>query len=489
MKMKGIMSKIVCFLVITAFVFSFVGCGNNAQPTDKAAVETKDTAAKTTNDNAAKSDAKKASFSWDMAKGATIKVMLNQHPSSDAIKQKISDFEKKTGIKVDFSIIPEANYFDKVTTSLNSKSGDPDIFMAGPMLLWPYIAQGNVENLDGYLSDSSKTSPDYDAKDIYQSVQGTMMWDGKDGHPTGQGSAWAIPMLFEQYILSYNKRVFAEKGLKPPKTFDELLVLCDKLKEFNGKGSYAIAARGAREWPTISTGYVTTYANFGAKDFTVENGKLVSQHNSPEAIAMTDTWVNVIRAGGPPSWANYTWYQCGADLGAGKAAMLFDADLIAYAQNAPGASKEAGNIAFARAPLPNGVDKAKSQLWGWGLSINNSSKNKQAAWLFIQYFTSKEYQIWAALNGNVVNPSRKSVFESAEFQKKIEGFEGYAQAFKDTVDGAGVYFVPQSHYAETTTEWAATLQDIVTGKYKSTKEGMDLLKKKLDKIVSDLEVK
>ncbi|MGO9312193.1 MAG: ABC transporter substrate-binding protein [Syntrophobacteraceae bacterium] len=430
-----------------------------------------------------------AGFTWDMAKGTTIKVMLNQHPSSDAIKQKIQAFEQKTGINVEFSIIPESNYFDKVTTSLNSKEGDPDIFMSGPMLLWPYISSGNVESLDAYIKDSSKTAPDYDVKDIYPSVLGTMMWDGVEGHPTAQGSVWSIPMLFEDYILAYNKKVFASKGLKPPKTMDELYSLCDKLKEFNGPGTYAIAMRGSREWPTITTGYETTYVNYGATDFVAENGKLVSKLNSPESIAMNDEWVKIIKAGGPPSWANYTWYQCGADLGAGKAAMLFDADLISYAQDAPGASAQAGNIAFTRAPLPNGAAKAKSELWGWGLSINSSSKNKQAAWLFIQYFTSKEYQLWAALNGNVVDPSRKSVFESAEFQKKIQDFDGYAQAFKDTVEGMGVYFMPQSHYIETTTEWAACLQDIVTGKYSSTKEGLDILKAKQDKIVADIQVK
>ena len=38
------------------------------------------------------------------------------------------------------------------------------------------------------------------------------------------------------------------------------------------------------------------------------------------------------------------WYQCGADLGAGKAAILYDADILGYFNNVPGSSSQAGNL-------------------------------------------------------------------------------------------------------------------------------------------------
>ena len=70
-------------------------------------------------------------FKWTAAKGEKIKVLLNQHPYSEAIIKKLSDFEKTTGIKVEYIIIPEENYANKVTTLLNNKSGNPDVFMTG----------------------------------------------------------------------------------------------------------------------------------------------------------------------------------------------------------------------------------------------------------------------------------------------------------------------------------------------------------------------
>ncbi|NCC77635.1 MAG: extracellular solute-binding protein, partial [Clostridia bacterium] len=235
-------------------------------------------------------------------------------------------------------------------------------------------------------------------------------------------------------------------------------------------------------------GYMTTFASYGAQDFVVEGDKLVSKVNSPESVAMTDEWVQMIKDGGAPSWSSYTWYQAGADLGAGKAAMLYDADCNGYFQNVEGASQEAGDIAWVPAPLPEGKSDIFSNMWTWAIAMNSSSKNKDAAWMFMQYFTSKEYTQWASVNAKVVDPARKSVFESADFQAVLDKAEGFAATFDAQIANTGIQFTPQPHFFETTTEWAATLQDIVGGKYKSTQEAMDALKKKMDEIVSDVEV-
>lgn len=426
-------------------------------------------------------------FAWDAAKGTTIKVMFNQHPYADAIIKKIPEFEAKTGIKVEYSLTPEENYFDKVTTALNSRSGMPDLFMTGAYQIWEYAPAGYVQDLNTFINDPSKTSADYDFADFYAGIVGALRWDLKAGHKTGTGPQWALPLGFEAYTLAYNKKVFDSKGLKPPKTMDEFLAVAAKLKEFNGKGSYGVALRGSRNWATIHPGYMTTFATYGAKDFAIEGGKLVSKLNSPESVAMTDQWVKLIKTGSSPTWSSYTWYQAGADLGAGKAAMLYDADINGYFQNPQGASKEAGNIAWVAAPVPAGKT-VQSNLWTWALSMNSTSKNKDAAWMFLQYFTSKDYNLWASVNAKVVNPARKSVFEAPAFQAVLDKANGYAQAFRDTIDGTTIQFTPQPNFFETTTEWAATLQDLVGGKFKTTKAAMDALKVKVDKIVSKVKV-
>ena len=405
--------------------------------------------------------AEESKFDWKQAAGSKISVAFSQHPYADAIIQQLPKFKEMTGIDVVHEVTPEENYFDKVTTSLSEKAGRPDVFMTGVYQMWDYASSQRVEPLDKYLNDAALTNPDYNAKDIFEGVFNGGKWDLKPGSPTGTGSLYSLPLGFEMYTLAYNKKYFDGRGLKPPETLEELMDLAKELKGWNGSGSYGVAVRGTRSWATIHPGYMSTFCTAGAKDFVVKDGKLVSAVDSPEAIAVTGKFAQMVKEGGPPAWSNYTWYQCGADLGAGKAAILYDADIIGYFQNVPGSANQSGNIGFSPAPVFKAGDQPQSNEWVWQLAMNGSSKNKKAAWLFIQYFTGPEFELWAALNAKTVDPARKSIWENQDFKDKIAKVPGYAETFTKTIPNTGIKFTPQPYFIQSTTEWAATLQKIV----------------------------
>ncbi len=429
-----------------------------------------------------------AEFNWRSQEGKTLKIVLSKHPYSDALTQSISKFEDKTGINVEVAVIPEENYFDKITTMLNSRSGDPDVFMTGAYQVWSYAPGGFIQSLDEFIQDEDKTSRDYDFADFFDGPIKSLRWDLKPGHPVGDGSLWALPIGFEANFLSYNKKLLSEKNLNVPKTMKELYAVCTQLQGFDGPGSYALATRGTRNWATIHPGYMSTYSNYGAKDFAIEDGKLVSKVNSPESIKMNKEWVKMVQECGSPTWSNYTWYQASADLGAGKAAILYDASAVGFFQNAKGNSKEAGNLAYAPPPLPEGATETKVNLWTWAISMNQFSKSKDAAWLFIQYFTSKDYLLWATTQASVptIDTPRKSVFYADEYTKILSDYEGYQDALAQTIPGTIVQFVPQPYFFETTTLWAATLQNMVQGA--DVEKSLNALKKQMDEIVEDIEI-
>lgn len=433
-------------------------------------------------------DGASSDIDWKAYKGETIHVSLSQHPYAEAIISKIPEFEDATGIKVKYTITSETDYFEKLTTNLDSRTQSPDVFMIGPTKLWEYVPYDYVYPLDNLIHNTSLTSANYDIDDFYPNVLNTFRWDIKFGRKMGEGLLWSIPLGCEVYDLMYNEGLFKELKLSPPETTDEMLELCEKLNGFEGSDTYALALRGTQEWSTIATSYISLYTMWGAKDFEIEDGKLVSKVNSKEAVEMTDFWVKCIRAGGAKDWQTYTWYKAAADLGARKAAMLFCADNMGWYQNILGGSREHGNIAWATAPLPPGKTERYSHFWSWALSINKKSDMKEASWLFIQYFTSKDYLLWAGVNAKQVDPVRKSVVNSPEYKKVLSQATGYGDAFNKTIDRASILFTPQPHFTEVLVEWAGTLQNIVAGKYGSTQEGMDALKIKLDAIVSDVEV-
>ena len=401
-------------------------------------------------------------FDWKAYDGTTIQVALVEHTTSNAIASKIDEFTEKTGIKVEYSITPEANYFDKVSAALSSRTGSIDLFMSGAYQLWDYSAAGYVEDLTPYLEN---TMPDYDFEDLVQSAVNALKWDSVPGHAVGEGAQLGLPLCFEIYSLAYNKRAFEENGLEVPKTYDELVEVSEKLAGWNGDGSYGLAVRGARDWGTIHPGYMSFFTAFGAKDFAIEDNKLVSKLDSDEAIAMTEWFVDLVQRGGAPSWANYTWYEAGADLGAGKAAMLIDADNNGVTQNwfkdGEPASAEAGNIAWAPLPVAKEGDPVYSNYWTWSMGMNANSDAKEAAWLFLQYFTSKDFCTYASIENYNMDPIRTSVWEDARFLEKMEQHEGYIDTFNVTIPTTSIYFTPQPEFFVTTTEWAATLQDLV----------------------------
>jgi ABC-type sugar transport system, periplasmic component len=429
-------------------------------------------------------------FSWQQCAGQSILVMLNQHPYAEMIIRKLDAFEALTGIKVAYVMIPEGDYFPRLDESFNAAAGKPDVFMTGAYQVWEYAPKGLLAELDPFITNPTKTRSNYAYRDFFSGIAGSFRWSGIAGEKTGEGNLWAVPLGFEANGLTYNREVLANYRIMPPRSLEEMIGIGRQLRGFGGEGTYGVTVRGENDWGTLHSGYMTAFVNYGAQDVVVENGRLVSKVNSPEAVRMTELWLEMLQEAGPEDWRNYNWYRASDDLGSRKAAILFDADILGFFQNAPGASDQAGKLASAPPPMPPDSDPADvlSNLWVWGVALNAASESKDAAWLFIAYFTSKEFQLYSVLEGKSINPPRRSVFESPAFQRKIASMEGFAQTFSRVVEGTSIYFTPTPHFFEIAHKWVGTLHDIADGKYESTQEGMDALKEWMDERLADVVV-
>ena len=425
-------------------------------------------------------------FYWQQASQQEINVMLNKHPYSDAIIQRLGEFEALTGIKVHYEVTSEETYFEDLNALL-SKNKAPDVFMTGSYQLWDYATKGYVQSLDDILRDRHLTNPQYALEDFFEGVLNGDRWDLVPGHPVGTGKLWALPLGFEANVMIYNKRAIEMVGGNIPQTFAELMTTAAKLKGWNGASSYGVAVRGTLSWATIHPGYMTAFSNYGARDFVIRKQRLVSQLDSPKAIAVTQKYTDLIKQSGPEDWQNYTWYQVAKDIGSGKAAIALDADIIGYFQSHDSEAIERDNLGFAPIPVfDNGVSGANE--WIWSLAMANGSHRKQAAWLFMQYFTGKEHMMWGATHANVVNPVRKSIWDSPQWQSAIKELTGYEDTFRTIIDNTGIKFTPQPRFFETTTDWAAALQDIVL-KGESVKERMQEAADTINQKMLDVEVR
>ncbi|MBQ1017536.1 carbohydrate ABC transporter substrate-binding protein [Micromonospora sp. D93] len=152
----------------------------------------------------------------DGSDAKSISVMASQDWVRDPELDLAKKFETETGIKVDYQIIPSDQYSNVLSTKLNS--GDAaDIFM-NQSGKFDIVSQLQIQKKGVDLTDQEWVSRmDPGAKDqasVDGKVYGQTIWDVSD--------SWAY---------TYNKKIFARLGLKPPTTFNEFMNVNAALKK------------------------------------------------------------------------------------------------------------------------------------------------------------------------------------------------------------------------------------------------------------------
>ncbi|WP_338893470.1 ABC transporter substrate-binding protein [Rhodococcus sovatensis] len=399
-------------------------------------------------------------FDWKAAQGTTLNILQTPHPYQQSFQPLLVEFEQLTGITVNADLVPEADYFTKLNTELAGGTGKHDVFMLGAYFIWQYGPPGWLEDLGPWLKNSSATSDEYDFEDIYEGLRTSTSWDFEQGSPLGTGGQWALPWGFENNVVAYNKAYFDSNGITLPDTFDNFIQLAIDLTD-RSQNRYGIATRGSKSWATIHPGFMTQYTREGAQDYVFENGELQARMNSAKAVDFTEKWIEMQKLAGPTSWTSYDYPNATGDLGDGTAMMVYDADSATYPKNKPGASAQAGNIGWY--PGPAGPDGSyATNLWTWSLAMNSMSKNKHAAWLFMQWATGKEAMSKAVQGGIYADPVRKSVFDGV-FKDQVADQAGYLETFETVIDQSKIQFTPQKKFFDTTQNWASALQDIYGG--------------------------
>ena len=424
--------------------------------------------------NRAASQALAADFDWKKHAGTTVNLLLNKHPYTDAMIANLDGFKGLTGMDVKYDVFPEDVYFDKVTAALSSRSTQYDAFMTGAYQTWQYGPAGWLVDMSEMIADASLTNPNYNWDDILPNLRASTAWSGIPGAELGGEGAkqWAIPWGFELNSISYNQKIFDGLGITPPENLPDMKDKAARItKEVDNV--YGIGVRGSRSWATIHPGYLSGFANYGATDFEMIDGKLSASMNSAQGKAFTQLWVEMIQESGPKNWSTYTWYEVGNDLGAGASGMIFDADILGYFMN--GGTNEAGNMAYAAFAANPEASAPTPNVWIWSLGMSNFSKQKEAAWTFIQWASGTEHGLFGARKMDFVNPVRQSVWDDPDFRDRIaKSYSGYLEQYEASAPGSKIYFTPQPLFFNLTTEWAASLQKMVANEV-PVDEGLDQL--------------
>lgn len=425
--------------------------------------------------NMMSSNALAADFDWKKHSGKGIKLLLNKHPYTDAMIANLENFKQLTGMDVSYDVFPEDVYFDKVTAALSSGSSEYDAFMTGAYMTWTYGPAGWIVDHNEWINDPSKTNPGYNWDDMLEGVRKSCAWNGIPGGELGSADAkqWCIPWGYEQNNLTFNASMLEKSGVAVPTNMDELMEAAAKVQADND-GVYGVGVRGSRSWATIHPGFLSAYANFGESDLSNDGGKLSAAMNTAGSKAFHEKWVQMIQNSGAKDWSTHTWYQVGTDLGAGKSAMIFDADILGYFMNG-GENAMAGELAYAPFAANPEAEAPTPNIWIWSLAMSKFSKDLDATWYFMQWASGPEHGVFGATQMDFVNPVRQSVWDSDVFRERLnKSYPGYVEMHDVSAPGASIKFTAQPLFFDLTTEWAATLQRMVT-KEVPVDEGLDQL--------------
>jgi multiple sugar transport system substrate-binding protein len=156
-----------------------------------------------------------------------------------------------------------------------------------------------------------------------------------------------------------------------------------------------------------------------------------------------------------------TWYDGMETFAAGLAGMYPDADFFAATYEDPQKSKVAGKVGYALLP-PGPAGSTYSGLYTWALGMSSATKNKGAAWLFIQWATSPRTLLTATVEHRNYNPSRMSVMNDPRTQKIMGSWGGgsYVKAVQKNLETARMAWVPQPERSRLGDIWARALHEV-----------------------------
>ncbi|QMV43917.1 ABC transporter substrate-binding protein [Cohnella cholangitidis] len=351
--------------------------------------------------------------------GQKITIFAVNHPWTDAVKGHIPEFEKATGIKVDFQVFAEEQLQQKLAVQLTTGAETPDAYTYRPyMEKILYAKNGWTTPLDEYVTKNSS----YEFQDFSKATIEASTIDGK---------LMSIPLWTDQFVMYYRKDILEQNNIAVPKTMAEFEDAMKKLhkpsEDFTG-----FVARGQRNALVTA---VSSFVFSEGGDFMTDGKAAV---NTPEAVKGFKLYADLVKNYGPKGVLNMNWMQAIALFAQGKAAFYVDSAALYKNTTDPEKSLIADKVGFATLPAGSAGSKPYN-IASWSFAMNPKSQHKDAAWAFMEWATNKENVLMIQQSG--VPGARDSVWASKEGIEKFPA--DLAAAIQETMKIGVDHSVPQ----------------------------------------------
>ncbi|MFE0674976.1 ABC transporter substrate-binding protein [Streptomyces sp. NPDC058867] len=289
---------------------------------------------------------------------------------TDIWKEIIADFEKANpDIDVEYVGIASTEYQSKVDTAIQG-GGLPDVGGVGAAMLAGFSAQNALEPLDERLAGSS----------LNGKLNADMVASLKAAGG-GEDALYSIPTSANNGVLYYRTDLFDKAGLEEPSTWDAFYTAAEKLTAAK-KNEFGYTIRGGAG--SIAQALDAMYGQSGITEFWDGDKTTV---NDPKNVAALEKYAALFKKVTPAADLNNDFTKMVAQWDSGTIGML-NHNLGSYQDHV----KAFGADKFRGIPQPVGDSGKRVQVSNPvdGLGVFQSSKNKDAAWKFIEYAVSHE---------------------------------------------------------------------------------------------------
>ena len=360
---------------------------------------------------------------WKRYAGTQLNFISENTAPTSAIAANLAPFKELTGIDIKISQLELTALVQKVALDLASGQGSYQIIYADPyQVLAPY---------HGALADLNELNADPDVPKVQDLADFIPTQLDAAGKFVDKERIYALPYDAPTMIWMYRKDVFEanrdrmqqELGFDPMpndgSTWEQYYETAKWLTKNKPDGIPYGSGHQAKQHDSLMNDFSNVLWAYGGDYF--DDGANVGRFgsndpgeprlDSDEAIAAADMYRKLLSVAHPSS-LSWDWTGLGEAFQAGQCAMA-----VEWHEFAGGfeASKIAGKVGYA--PLPKGPKRRACMYGGTGIGINGTSSadEQKAAWLFVNWATSKETQL-ANLKSKVGGgtPTRESIYELPE---------------------------------------------------------------------------
>ncbi len=352
--------------------------------------------------------------------GQTVTINIPAHPHYDAIGKILADFTKETGIKVEVDKLAIGRLKEKQLLEMAKPQGDYDLACYIVMWKTEYVAKNLIQPLDPFFGNAALADPNYDIKDIVPIyLENLGLVGGPKGYLAGPGAKlYGLPYGAETSVLAYRKDIFAKHGLQPPDTYEQFSKALRTLKDKEGIG--ALASRGQAGHQCVHA-WLLHLNPLGGRVF---DDQWRPTFNDAKGIAALKFLQEVV-ATGPAGIPGFGQGESNTAFLQGQAAMYLDSTSLVGVVKDPARSKVVDKVSWALHPAGA---KRSSQSGGLGLAIPKNAKNPDAAFLLLQWLTSKAQDRAVTRQGGA--PTRNSTMTDVDLVRQNPEFIVFKEALK-----------------------------------------------------------